>query len=277
MNSEFKLTQNTVQETLLIPLWGRKICTEKFPKLFPDYEAERITSAIGCDFSDKSLYKMQYAYLNCNVRQYNLSCEINEYLNIHPNACVVELGCGLSTLRSQMNNTRNNWYNLDMQEVIEIREQFIKSTEKEKNISCNLNNIEWFNKIDHSPCDGIIFVAGGLFYYFSYDEVRTLLCNMAEYFKGGAIVFDATNPAGLKLVNKEVEMAGNEVKSLFALKSPKKEMELWSRKIVNVYDCDYMTGYLKTKKGFNLSTRFICFINKFFHMSFMVHAEFLET
>ncbi len=39
---KYHIEKNTVQETLIIPLYGRKICSDHFPGLFSDPEAERI-------------------------------------------------------------------------------------------------------------------------------------------------------------------------------------------------------------------------------------------
>ena len=33
---KYHIEKNTVQETLIIPLYGRKKCTEKFPQLFKE-------------------------------------------------------------------------------------------------------------------------------------------------------------------------------------------------------------------------------------------------
>lgn len=41
-----ELKENTVQQTLCMPLWGRKIVAEHYPKLFPDHDAGRIV--VGC-------------------------------------------------------------------------------------------------------------------------------------------------------------------------------------------------------------------------------------
>ena len=38
----YHIEKNTVQETLIIPLYGRKVCSEHFPDLFNDLEAGRI-------------------------------------------------------------------------------------------------------------------------------------------------------------------------------------------------------------------------------------------
>ena len=38
----YHIEKNTVQETLIIPLYGRKVCSDRFPDLFSDPEAERL-------------------------------------------------------------------------------------------------------------------------------------------------------------------------------------------------------------------------------------------
>ena len=45
------IEKNTVQETLVIPLFGRKLCTEQFPNLFQDPKAVKLIERIDYDFS----------------------------------------------------------------------------------------------------------------------------------------------------------------------------------------------------------------------------------
>ena len=49
----YHIEKNTVQETLIIPLYGRKVCSEHFPDLFKDSEAERICGMLDYDFAEK--------------------------------------------------------------------------------------------------------------------------------------------------------------------------------------------------------------------------------
>ena len=50
---KYHIEKNTVQETLIIPLYGRKVCSERFPELFKDNEAERICNMLDYDFAEK--------------------------------------------------------------------------------------------------------------------------------------------------------------------------------------------------------------------------------
>ena len=49
----YHIEKNSVQETLVIPLYGRKVCSEHFPHLFKDEEAERLCSMLDYDFAEK--------------------------------------------------------------------------------------------------------------------------------------------------------------------------------------------------------------------------------
>ncbi len=50
---KYHIEKNTVQETLVIPLYGRKVCSDHFPDLFKDPEAERICDMLDYDFGEK--------------------------------------------------------------------------------------------------------------------------------------------------------------------------------------------------------------------------------
>lgn len=269
-----ELRENTVQHTLCIPLWGRMLAEKRYPHLFPDRDAGRIVHELGVDLSDKFLYQLQYVWMNCLIRQYNLAWEIEHYLKRRPNAAVVELGAGLSCLRRQMDNQTNPWYALDMAEVVALRDRLIPKGPLEKNVVCDLNDLSWFDAIDFKPENGIVFTAGGLFYYFETAQVRRLLCAMAQRFPGGVIAFDAVNALGLKGVNAEVKLAGNNTRSFFSLEHPKQELEGWSDRIVNVEEKDYMNGYLKNGYRPDVLMRLFAWIMRTFHMSFMIHGEF---
>ena len=67
-------------------------------------------------------------------------------------------------------------------------------------MACDLNDVSWFEKIDASG--GAVFFAAGVFYYFLTDQVRALVCKMAEAFPGGRLVFDGAGKAAVKLMLK---------------------------------------------------------------------------
>ena len=94
-----KIEKNTVQETLIIPLYARKVCSELYPNLYRDETSIRLIDRIDYDFSEaekNSRSPMQrFGSLEVAMRQNDLAWEVRDYLKTHPNAAVINLGCGL--------------------------------------------------------------------------------------------------------------------------------------------------------------------------------------
>ena len=50
---KYHIEKNSVQETLVIPLFGQLVCSERFPELFSDPAARRICDSLDYDFAEK--------------------------------------------------------------------------------------------------------------------------------------------------------------------------------------------------------------------------------
>ena len=124
-----KIEKNTVQETLILPLYSRKLCTELYPNLYKDETAVRLLGQIDYDFSEagknsRSLMQ-RFGALEVATRQGDLAFEVRDYLKDHPNAAVVNLGCGLDNTGRTCDNGRCKIYNLDFPDVIALRQQLL--------------------------------------------------------------------------------------------------------------------------------------------------------
>lgn len=243
---KYHIEKNTVQETLVIPLFGRLVCSERFPELFSDPEAKRICGSLDYDFADKRK-KMEsaaglFGALEVAQRQYDLRCEAAEYLKEHPNAAVVNLGCGLDDTFSKVDNGKCWGYNIDLPDVIKVRNELLPAGERETNLACDLNDFSWIDEINAS--EGAVFFAAGVFYYFRTDDVKKLFCAMAEHFPGGVLAFDSCNERGAKLMRKTwLKEAGiTDVSAFFSLEDEAALTE-WSDHFAVVTAKSYMRGY----------------------------------
>ena len=245
-----KIEKNTVQETLIIPLYARKKCSELYPRLYRDETAVRLMEEIDYDASrleKKSAGIMQrFGFLEVAMRQCDLAIEVKDYLKFHPEAAVVTLGCGLDSTGRACDNGRCKLYNLDFPDVIAVRNRLLPAGEREKNIPCDLNDTAWFREIDASG--GAVFFAAGVFYYFLKEQVRALVCAMADAFPGGVLVFDAANRKAVKLMLKtwiryaEIQDVG----AYFAVSDGKRELAPWDDRL-QVSSRGYMLGYNELK------------------------------
>ena len=87
---KYKIEKNTVQATLIIPLYSRKLCSELYPNLYRDEMAVHLIDQIDYDFSQvekKSHGLMQrFGSLEVAMRQNDLAWEVQNYLADHPDA-----------------------------------------------------------------------------------------------------------------------------------------------------------------------------------------------
>ena len=241
-----KIEKNIVQETLIIPLYAGKVCTELYPNLYRDETAVRLINEIDYDFSvaeknSRSLMQ-RFGALEVAMRQNDLAWEVRDYLKDHPKAAVVNLGCGLDNTGRSCDNGSCKIYNLDFPDVIAVRIELLPADECEENIPCDLNNTEWFEKIDTSG--GAIFFASGVFYYFLTEQVKALVQAMADAFHGGVLVFDAANRAAVKMIAKTWLKSAKikDVCAYFAVSDAKDELSLWNNRL-KVTSRGYMLGY----------------------------------
>ena len=243
---KYKIEKNTVQETLIIPLYSRKLCSELYPNLYRDETAVRLMDEIDYDFSDaekSSRGLMQrFGALEVAMRQNDLAWEVRDYLKNHPEAAVVNLGCGLDGTGRSCDNGSCKIYNLDLPDVIAVRNELLPAGEREKNIPCDLNDTVWFSEIDASG--GAVFFASGVFYYFLTEQVKALVQAMADAFPGGVLVFDAANQTAVKMIAKTWLKSARiqDVSAYFAVSDAGRELSPWDSRL-QVTSRGYMLGY----------------------------------
>lgn len=243
---KYSIEKNSVQETLVIPVYARKMCSELYPRLFYDETAFRLIEQVDYDFSaleKKSGSLIQrFGFLEAAMRQNDLAWEVRDYLREHPNAAVVNLGCGLDATGRSCDNGTCKIYNLDFPDVIAARNALLPAGEREENIPCDLNDTSWFSKIDASG--GAVFFAAGVFYYFLTPQVKALVLTMAEAFPDGRLVFDAAGKKAVKLMLKTwIKQAKiQDVGAYFSVEDAKTEISSWGGGI-RVSSRGYMLGY----------------------------------
>jgi len=240
------IEKNTVQETLVIPLYGRKLCTEQFPDLFQDQKAVELIGRIDYDFSplekkSKSLLH-RFGALEVAMRENDLMIEAKDYLRTHPHAALVNLGCGLDQTAENCDNGECMIYNIDLPDVIDVRNELLPGRGRIQNIAADLNDLEWFDRIE--AANGVCFLAAGVFYYFKTGDIKTLFSSMAKHFPGGKLVFDTANKRAVKIMLKTwVKEAGiTSIADYFSVDSIEKDILPWMKN-AKVSARGYMLGY----------------------------------
>ncbi|MBR1867447.1 MAG: class I SAM-dependent methyltransferase [Clostridia bacterium] len=275
---KYHVEKNTVQETLVIPLYGRKLCGELFPNLFRDDKAVELIGKLDYDFSDLEKKSRSFAHrfgaLEVAMRENDLMIEVKDYLKTHPKAAVVNLGCGLDQTAENCDNGECVIYNVDLPGVMEVRKALLPESERVKNVACDLNDTSWFEKIEDK--NGAVFIAAGVFYYFKTQDIKKLFKAMSERFKGGRHCFDAANKRAVKIMLKTwVKEAGiTSIKDYFSVSDTRKDITPWLEG-ATVTSRGYMLGYNDLKdRSVPKSFRFLAKVGDGFMKMQIVRIEF---
>ena len=120
------------------------------------------------------------------------------FLQRYPDAAVVNLGAGLDTQFSRVDNGHAIWYDIDLPESIQLRRRFFDETDRYRMIACSALDFSWMDEIEQQS--HIMFVAAGLLPYLPPDDVKRLIEVLSTRFPGSEIVFDTVSEVGLENV-----------------------------------------------------------------------------
>jgi SAM-dependent methyltransferase len=126
---------------------------------------------------------------------------VQAFLSDDPGGLIVNIGCGLDTRFQRVDNGQMQWYGLDLPEVIDLRRQFIIETERSKLIAGSVLDISWVNQLVVPENKSTLFLAEGVFPYFTQQEVRGLVAALKRTFSPTRLAFDATSRLLVRLHN----------------------------------------------------------------------------
>lgn len=239
--SDLTVSLSSIPETLLLPLWGRAELSKIDNPILVDKNAIAIISRLQYDFTKIKADLNPSKNLTWLARARQFDDVIKRYVASHPRATCVNLGAGLDTTFSRVDNGTIKWFDLDLPDVIDIRKRLIPETDRSTCIPCSVFDLSWKGKIPMTR-DGLIFMAGGLLFYFKEDEVKGLLTAMAPRYPGAEFVLDAMSPTGIKQANKMLMRVGmGQAIMKWGLKKAK-VMETWSPAIKVAAQFDYFRG-----------------------------------
>jgi O-methyltransferase involved in polyketide biosynthesis len=185
-----------VQETLLIPLYGRADQTRRKRGLLHDPKSVEMVEAIDYDFSR---FDGTRSLLGATVRTCIFDVWVRSFLADHPAGTVVEIGAGLNTRFERVDNGQVNWIDLDLPDVIELRRKFFTESDRRRMIAASVLDPAWISSVLAGP--GPYFLsAEAVLVYLSHTQVKEALGLMARHFPGARIALDT---AGSRIIDNQ--------------------------------------------------------------------------
>lgn len=191
-NRDIKIDLGAVQETLILPLWARAKEMEKKNPIVYDTYARDIVARIDYDFSKIEAGQVADHQVVWAIRAYNFDNIVKTFLAHNSNALVINIGAGLDTTFQRVDNGSVEWVNIDLPDVVALRQKLIPDSEREKTIAKSVFDFTWMVEIAQQTKDrSIMFMAAGVLCYFEAQQVEILLRKIAEAYPSAHFIFDA--------------------------------------------------------------------------------------
>jgi len=190
-------------ETSLAPLYWRAMESQRPDAMIKDEKAIALVAQMNLDFSRVRQIKMNELLNSMRIIfTREMDCYARDFLNRHPEAVVVHIGCGLDSRFERVDNDKVEWYDLDLPGVIKLRRKFIGDEgERYHLLACSVLEDAWLETVKvHSP-RRVLFLAETVFVYFIEAQVKSLVLRLRDHFPGAELVFDGWRPFEVWLGN----------------------------------------------------------------------------
>lgn len=220
-SQKLKIALGDVQETLLIPLYGRARDAASRRPILGDATAQSIVDSIDYDFE-----KFRGASLPGSVLRTSIfDGWVREFLEENPAGTVVEIGCGLNTRFNRMDNGSVRWFDLDLPDVATLCKTFFTETDRRSFLEQSVFDPGWMDRV--AATDGPwLFVAEAVFLYFPEHQVREFLDQLAARFPGSIVLLDTGSARMRDSMDKNASMKRVSARMKWACDDPR-ELENW--------------------------------------------------
>lgn len=181
-----------VQETLLIPLYGRAVESRKQAPALRDARAQEIVDEIDYDFAR---FDGLPSLMGTVLRTSLFDRWVADFLTSSPAGTVVEIGVGLNTRYERIDNGCARWFDLDLPDVIDLRRTFFTDTARRTMIGVSVTDDSWAESVSALAAEGpYFFSAEAVLPFLDEAEVRHVIDLIADRFPGSLLAVDTAGP-----------------------------------------------------------------------------------
>ncbi|MBE9098353.1 class I SAM-dependent methyltransferase [Vacuolonema iberomarrocanum] len=246
-----------VAETLMITLYARAVETQRDDSLFQDPKAVEI--AQSTDYNFEKYAKGWSSQLGVVIRVKEYDRIVKNFITTHPNAIVINLGCGLCTRFMRVDNGSVRWYEVDFPEVIELRRKFFEETERYQFIAQSILDFAWIDQIQQSPNQPCLIVMEGVAPYLSEADNRALMSQIQHHLAPAEFLFDVLNKKWAKKSKQHDTVSQTNAEFKSGIDSGK-EVESWGTGIQLKDEIYFSTQFANHPQRLPLLARYLSFI-----------------
>jgi O-methyltransferase involved in polyketide biosynthesis len=223
------------KETLLFTLYGRVLDDRSKASILGDHWASETLDRLG--YNSLRMRASAGDRFLILLRAKRLDGWAREFLDRHPDAIVLHLGCGLDSRVFRIDPPAGvDWFDLDYPEVIDLRRRVYPERDHYRLIASSVTEPGW---LDDIPADRpALVIAEGLLMYLTEADVKQLLRRLTGHFPYGEMAFDVVAPWVARLSN----MSKLTNYALWPLRDPH-EVERWNPVLTLIDDAPVLADY----------------------------------
>lgn len=188
-----ELKLGDVQTTALIPLAIKANETQRKNPRIRDPKAVEIIKTLKIDTQQ---YDKFMSHEGVVARTIMLDRQLKGIIKEHPDTVIVNVGAGFDDRFSRMDNGKILWFDLDLPDAISARRKAFPERERVTMIAGSALEDNWCGQVKESLAgrkSKPVFIAEGLFMYFTLAQIRTFLEVLKNNFPDGGILIAEQN------------------------------------------------------------------------------------
>lgn len=238
---------NDISATALTTLKCHDMDAKSEHPILGDLSAGKVLEHIRTNYrvlgNDSDPKKSLVTHIALRAKYYD--SVVREFIEKHPRATVVNIGCGLDNRFSRIDNGAVAFYDLDLPDIINIKKEILRENNRYHHISGSVFETGWINKIDSDQ--PVLFLAEGVFMYCKEEDVKHLFHELIEKFENFDFLFEVFNSKWLngwrrKVVEKKLSKElnfGSGAMFQFGIRDSN-ALEAWNPKLKLIKDWSYL-------------------------------------
>ena len=225
MSEKIPQSLEGISKTLLMTLYVRARESQRPDGMIHDELAVEMVSTLDCDFRRLRMHRHDEIAVIMRMRKFDNHAR--DFLRRNPHGVIVHIGCGLDTRFERVDNGLVEWFDLDMPDVIALRQKLIRhECDRHHTLATSVFDEGWLEEVSQYKPRPSMFLAEGVFPYFEESDVKALFLKLRDHFPGCEVVCDAHTPFVIWVDNLQLAYAGVDARLHWRLKRGS-DVETW--------------------------------------------------
>jgi methyltransferase (TIGR00027 family) len=198
---EGQLDLSGVEETALLTLYARAIESQSEDPILKDSKTvalvaqldpllEKQDSRMADRLKKRAIDPRLTVHMQLRAKKYDDYAL--DFLDRHPAAVIINIGCGLDTRFFRIDNGQVHFFDLDLPDMIKLKRQLLNENERYQMIGQSVLDYGWMDSIARLDQPTLI-LAEGVLMYLSESKVKELVLTLQKQFPGAELVCELTN------------------------------------------------------------------------------------